>query len=176
MPARKISASHFSEDIRQFLECLSAHDVEFIVVGGEAVIYHGYPRVTGDVDIFYRLSVVNAQRLFDALVSFWGGRVPGVRSPSSLGHDGIIVQFGVPPHRIDLINRIDGVSFEDAWRGREQAVLVGGKASMPLAYIGLDALIKNKKAAGRPKDLDDLRYLRATRANAKRQSAKRFLC
>lgn len=169
MPAREISASHFADDIRQFLECLAAQGVEFMVVGGEAVIYHGYPRVTGDVDIFYRLSDTNTKRLFDALVSFWGGRVPGVRSPSSLGHDGIIVQFGVPPHRIDLINRIDGVSFEDAWRGREKSVLVDGKDRTSISFIGLDALIRNKKAAGRPKDIDDLRYLKATRARARKR-------
>ena len=169
MPTREISASHFAKDIRQCLECLVRQGVDFIVVGGEAVIYHGYPRVTGDVDVFYRLSEANTKRLFDALVSFWGGRVPGVRSPSSLGHDGIIVQFGVPPYRIDLINRIDGVSFENAWRGREQIVLVGGAHRIPISFIGLEALIRNKRAAGRPKDLDDLRYLKAARSSVKKR-------
>ena len=106
MSAREISATHFADDIRDLLTRLVAHGVDFMLVGGEAVIYHGYPRVTGDIDVFYRLTLENAARLFDALREFWGGKIPGVRSASSLGQDGIIIQFGVPPNRVDFINRI----------------------------------------------------------------------
>jgi hypothetical protein len=159
MPARTIGAAHFADDIRDLLTRLVNQDVDFMLVGGEAVIYHGYPRVTGNVDVFYRLTPANADRLFEALRGSWGGRVPGVKSASSLGHEGVIVQFGVSPHRVDFINRIDGVSFERAWKGSEKVWLTDGRQRLPVRFIGLDALILNKQACGRPKDLDDLRYL-----------------
>lgn len=159
MPPRAINPSHFADDIRELLSCLADHKVDFMLVGGEAVIFHGYPRVTGDVDIFYRLTARNVQRLFDALRAFWGGKVPGIREASSLGQEGIIIQFGVPPHRVDFINRIDGIGFAEAWRSCEQVVMVEPGRRTVFRIIGLKALIVNKRASGRPKDLDDLRYL-----------------
>jgi len=159
MQIRQVDAAHFAADVRDFLGCLVEQGVEFLIVGGEAVILHGYPRVTGDLDVFYRRSVENVTRLFAALKAFWGGRVPGVRSASSLAEDGVIVQFGVPPHRIDLVNRIDGVSFDEAWEGRVRVRLVGLSRRITLHYIGVEALIANKRAIGRHKDLEDLRYL-----------------
>lgn len=163
MSAREISASHFANDIAELLDRLVVHEVDFLLVGGEAVIYYGYPRVTGDVDVFYRLSPENTKRLFAALREFWGGKVPGIRAASSLGQEGIIIQFGVPPHRVDFINRIDGVSYEQALQGCEDVVVAAGTHRLPIRFIGLDALILNKRAAGRPKDLDDLRYLEKAR-------------
>ena len=78
---------------------------------------------------------------------------------SSVQPEGVIIQFGSPPNRIDLINSIAGVGFEEAWAGRVDAVLVTADGDVPLPFIGLEALVKNKRAAGRPKDLDDLSYL-----------------
>ena len=69
------------------------------------------------------------------------------------------MQFGLPPNRIDLINTIDGVSFDEAWDGRVDAVMVGAESETPIPYIGVEALARNKRAVGRPKDLDDLDYL-----------------
>ena len=111
MASRTIRAAGFSRDTLAFLRLLSQHRVRYVIVGGEAVIFHGYPRVTGDVDFFYENTAANADRLFDALLKFWDGRVPGVTSAGDLREPGIIIQFGRPPHRIDLLNRIDGVSF-----------------------------------------------------------------
>lgn len=78
---------------------------------------------------------------------------------SDLAPDGQIIQFGQPPNRIDLINDIEGVDFEESWPGRVEALLVSEDEETPIHFIGLRALVENKRAAGRPKDLDDLDYL-----------------
>jgi hypothetical protein len=101
--------------------------------------------------------------LFAALVEFWGGEVPGVSGARELLEPGMILQFGVPPNRIDLLNRIDGVSFEECWGGRRQLELPLCGRRFYVNYIGLQQLIKNKEAPGRDKDLDDLRFLRRAR-------------
>ena len=76
---------------------------------------------------------------------------------------GIILQFGVPPNRIDLVNHIDGVTFEESWTGKKIISMNISGRSIPVYYIGLDQLIANKEAIGRPKDLEDLKYLRKTK-------------
>jgi hypothetical protein len=154
-----LDAAAFSPDVREFLALLHRHQVQYLIVGGEAVIYHGYARLTGDVDFFYANTPDNARRLFAALAEFWAGDIPGVGRADELEVDGLILQFGRPPHRIDLINHIHGVGFEDAWPHRVTATLGAEAAAFPVYYIGLDQLITNKEAAGRPKDLDDLQYL-----------------
>lgn len=160
MPPIRIDGAHFSPDTRAFIESLEAHGVRYLIVGGEAVILYGHARLTGDADFFYSADAANAERLFRALRGFWAGEVPGVASPTDLTEAGMIVQFGRPPNRIDLINQIDGVTFEQAWPGRLEAELTGGKAPTRVTYIGVEALIQNKEASGRPKDLDDLAYLK----------------
>lgn len=159
MPSVRIDASHFSPDTRTFLEALAEKSVRYLIVGGEAVILHGHVRLTGDVDVFFARDEENAQRLFAALDEFWGGDVPGIDSYVALLPEGIVVQFGLPPNRIDLVNSIDGVAFEDAWPGRVHAVVETERGDVPVTFIGLEALVKNKRASGRPKDLDDLDYL-----------------
>jgi len=121
---------------------LHKHRVRYLIVGGEAVIYYGYARLTGDVD-------------------FWGGSIPEIADWGELMEEGVIIQFGRPPHRLDLVNRIDGVSFQAAWPARHIACLKSQGARIPVLYMGLPDLIRNKQAAGRPKDLQDLQYLRA---------------
>ncbi len=162
-----IEGGGFSQDILAFLRLLAVHRVRYLIVGGEAVIYHGYPRVTGDVDFFYDNTEKNAGRLYRALLEFWHGRIPGVGSPNELREKGMIFQFGRPPHRIDLMNRIDGVRFERAWPSRLRVRLKTKKGVIPAFYIALPLLLKNKRATGRPKDLDDARFL-AAQSSAKR--------
>ncbi len=152
--------SPFSSDITEFLFLLQTHEVRYLVIGGEAVIYYGYARLTGDVDIFHEASRQNAGRLYAALGEFWGSDVPGVASARELLEPGIIIQFGVPPHRIDLLNRIDGVSFEECWEPRTDVEVSAGVRHFPVHYIGREQLIRNKEAARRDKDLDDLRFLK----------------
>ena len=151
---------HFSPDVRALIEILVRHGVRFLLVGGEAVIYHGYPRLTGDVDFWYQQTPANASRLFAALLEFWGGAVPGLTAEIELLEPKVVVQFGRPPHRIDLVSAIDGVTFENAWPNRvEEPLDLEGGRQVLLAVIGLSDLVTNKRAAGRHKDLDDVEHL-----------------
>jgi len=152
-------ASHFSKDTQEFLLLLARHRVNYVIVGGEAVIYHGHARLTGDVDFYYEGSRENTLKLYEALNAFWSGDIPGVSSWEELTESGIILQFGVPPNRIDLLNFIDGVAFEEAWENRvEVTIEISGK-TVPVYFLGLNELIKNKEAMKRPKDIEDLKYL-----------------
>ena len=159
MSPELIDSSSFSPDIQEFLRLLHVHDVRYLIVGGEAVIFYGHARLTGDVDFFYDSHADNVSRLYAALDQFWAGSVPGLTGPEELAASGLIVQFGVPPNRIDLMNRIDGVTFDEAWPVRMVVSLKIGDRVVPVNYVGLDALIANKRAAARPKDMDDLPYL-----------------
>jgi hypothetical protein len=155
----RVDAAHFSPDTQDFIRLLDAHAVRYLVVGGEAAIFYGHARLTGDVDFFYARESGNLSRLFSALEEFWDGDVPGLKGPEDLEAEGTIVQFGQPPNRLDLINAIEGVGFDEAWAGRLEAIMVGSAGELALPYIGMRELLKNKRAVGRPKDLDDLRYL-----------------
>lgn len=154
-----MNPTYFSPDIQEFLVLLYSCKVEYVIVGGEAVIYHGYPRLTGDIDIFYRLNKTNVTRLFEALTEFWNGDVPGLTTPEELGEQGVIVQFGVPPHRIDLLNDLTGITFEEAWTNRVVETISIQGEKIQIYYIGKEELKRNKSATGRPKDQEDLKYL-----------------
>ena len=158
--------SYFSDDIRALLAILERYDVRYMLVGGEAVIYYGYPRFTGDIDIFYAQNAANSGRLYDALREFWGGVVPGVADAAELMETNVVVQFGRPPNRIDLLSRISGLEFSDAWPGRCTVLLEGDEPSQ-IVPIGLDDLLRNKRAAGRPKDLLDADFLERVRDKSK---------
>ena len=160
MSRDRIDAAHFSPDIQEFIRLLHIYDVKYLITGGEAVIYYGYARLTGDVDFFYDRREENVRNLFLALAEFWGGIIPGIKDAEELNEAGLILQFGRPPNRIDLINAISGVSFDEAWQTRVEITLTSDEGDAPLFYIGLEKLIENKQAAGRPKDLEDLAYLR----------------
>jgi hypothetical protein len=155
-----VTPVYFSPDIAEFLRILASRGVQYLVVGGEAVIHYGYARLTGDIDIYYMSSRENTERLFASLQEFWGGSAPGVADAGDLEQPGTIMQFGVPPNRIDLLNSIDGVSFDECWRNRTETGIPSAGGDIPVVFIGLAELIKNKEASGREKDLDDLRYLR----------------
>jgi hypothetical protein len=163
----------FSKDTREFIRLLAIHKVRYILVGGMAVIYHGYPRLTGDYDFFVDATRANAGRLFSALKEFWGGSIPFVDRVEDLLQKGVIIQFGTRPNRIDLINSITGVSFSEAWKNRVQEGMKIEGQMYPIDIIGLDELIKNKEALVRYRDLDDLRFLVAAAA---RQSSKKRTC
>lgn len=87
------------------------------------------------------------------------GTIPGIQSADELAEPGVIIQFGRPPNRIDLLNRIDGVVFQDAWSNRLELRILSPTMNIPLFMIGFDNLLRNKRASSRPKDLDDLRAL-----------------
>ena len=155
-----MTSSHFSQDVRDFLSLLFEHEVRYLIVGAEAVIYHGFARLTGDIDFFFEPSAKNCRALFSALQEFWEGPVPGIGTPKALSTPGMVIQFGYPPNRIDLINALSGINFAEAWEGRSSRDIVIKKRRVTIHFIGLSALIKNKEACGRPKDLEDLKYLR----------------
>jgi hypothetical protein len=135
------------------LSALCEAGVEFLVVGGYAVIAHGYPRATGDIDIWVRPTAENARRVMSALRSF--GAPLADLTEQDLVTPGLIFQIGVVPSRIDIITEIDGVTFGDAWATRMTAVVEG----RDVPVLGREALLRNKKASGRTKDLLDARWL-----------------
>lgn len=156
MPSPKqIDASAFSTDIRDFMRCLQRRGVRHLIVGGNAVIFHGFIRYTGDIDFFYEDTADNRLALWNALHDFWGGAVPEASSPDDLASPGAVLQFGRPPNRIDLLNRIEGVAFEDAWPRRVEACLRDEAGDLTLHYLGKEDLLANKQAVGRRRDLDD---------------------
>ncbi len=160
--SEKIAAEHFSPDTREFIRLLHAHQVRYVIVGGEAVIFHGHGRFTGEVDFFYSDDARNVSALFEALKIFWSGSIPGIGTPEALLESGVIFQFGRPPNRIDLMNRIDGVDFPEAWETRIEVVIPDPTGEIVALMLGREKLIQNKRASGRPKDQEDLAYLERT--------------
>lgn len=164
-----MKASHFSKDIQEFIELLTKHSVKYVIVGGEAVIYYGYARLTGDVDFLYEPSRENVSYLCRALDEFWGGNIPGIDTFDDLMETGTILQFGVPPNRLDLVNKIDGVTFGEVWKGKTiECIEIQGQ-KIQVNFIGLEQLIKNKEKVRRPKDVEDLKYLK--KAKSKQNNA-----
>jgi len=149
-------------DLREFIGLLNSHDVEYLVVGGHAVAFHGHPRFTGDIDFLVRTTPENVHRVLAVLDDFGFGGL-GITA-DDLREEGRIVQLGQPPNRIDILTSISGVSFDSAWQARVGTVLDDQHVSV----LGLNDLLQNKEAAGRPKDLADLAKLRAV---AKRKDA-----
>lgn len=142
-----------SPDWSEFLSLLIRNEVRFVVVGGHAVAAHGEPRLTEDLDVFVETSPENAARLRRSLVAFgFGDAAP---SEEDLAKPGNVWMLGRKPWRIDILTRIDGVTFDEVWRGRVEADFV----SKPLYVIGRPELVANKRAAGRAKDLADLAAL-----------------
>ena len=159
MGPKEVEASSFSNDVREFIRILGHHSVKFLVVGGEAVVFYGHIRFTGDVDFFYDSTEDNVLRLHAALSDFWEGVIPGLSDFRELAEAGRIIQFGLPPNRIDLLNRIDGVTFSEAWTNRLTVAMTLGSETITFSYIGLEDLVRNKTASGRAKDQEDLRFL-----------------
>ncbi|HVM60805.1 MAG TPA: DUF6036 family nucleotidyltransferase [Verrucomicrobiae bacterium] len=165
MAQKTIDPAIFSPDTREFVALLHKHDVRYLICGGEAVIYYGHVRTTGDVDFFYDLNDANARSLFAALDEFWAGNIPNVGDWQEFTQSGMVFQFGVPPNRIDLINDIDGVQFAEAWPNRLVLAMLTATAAVDVFLISLDDLIRNKEASGRPQDLQDLKFLRRARSS-----------
>jgi hypothetical protein len=137
-------------DLRELVGLLLSRGVEFVVVGGHAVAFHGFPRLTEDVDLLVRPTLENGQRIVDALSAFGFGSL-GLTADAFTARERVI-QLGRAPNRLDLLTGIPGVDFEQAWSARVDADFDGLK----LFVIGRDALIRNKRATGRPQDLADL--------------------
>lgn len=159
---------YFSPDITECLFLLAKYKVRYLIVGGEAVVYYGYARLTGDIDLFYERTERNVKALYNALNEFWDGVIPDMQSDDELKREGMVFQFGVPPNRIDLVNTVDGVDFTAAWKNRMVETLSLGRKRFLICYVGLDELIRNKKSVGRDKDRDDLRFLTKAKKSKRR--------
>lgn len=137
-------------DFKEFLKLLNSRRVEYLIVGGYAVGYHGYPRPTGDLDIWIANSLANAERVHRALEEF------GFDCPLAvLLQDNKVVRMGISPFRLEILTTIDGVKFSECYEERVQGLLDGVEVNL----ISLPRLLKNKKASGRSKDITDLENL-----------------
>lgn len=141
------------QDFKEFLELLNSKEIEYLVVGGHAVAYHGHMRNTLDMDVWVAMSPQNADLLVEALREF-GFDVPNL-SADLFVTEHKIVQMGVPPHRIDILTTISGVDFEDCYARR----VIAKFDEIEVNLLSLDDLKTNKRASGRLKDLDDLEKL-----------------
>ncbi len=140
-------------DFKDFLKLLNENGVEYLLVGGYAVGHHGYPRATGDMDIWIARSEDNAQGVAAALRGF-GFSSDDIAVGVFLQADRVI-RMGNPPLRIELLTSISGVEFTDCWLKREVILMDG----VPINVIDMDSLKVNKQASGRLKDLSDLEHL-----------------
>jgi len=140
-------------DFAALLRELSAAEARFMVVGGYAVSFHSRPRATGDIDVWVEPTAANAARVFRALRAF-GAPLQGLVE-ADLAQPEVVYQIGVPPRRIDLLTSLTGLSFDEAWAERTPGLLGG----LEVAFIGREALIRNKRALGRARDLADLESL-----------------
>lgn len=144
---------HTQNDFREFLKLLKANSVDFVILGGYAVAFHGHVRNTQDLDIFFRADDAGVSGVLQALRDF--GFPDGSIPAADLAKEGNIIRMGVPPVRIELLNSISGVTFDEVWAGRAEA----SYGDVPVAFIGRKELLRNKQASGRGKDLADLEEL-----------------
>ena len=142
-----------SKDFKEFIELLNAHNVRYLVVGGYAVAFHGYPRYTKNLDVWIERSAQNADNVMKALNEFGFGSL-GLKSEDFLESDQII-QLGYPPNRIDIVTTLKELSFEDCYKARVEVDIQGLKIN----FIDLENLKYNKRATGRPQDLADAENL-----------------
>jgi hypothetical protein len=143
-----------NQDFLDMLSALSAAGAEFLVVGAHALAAHGYVRATGDLDIWVRPTNENAERVWQAVVHSF--RAPHRHlTRDDFCTPNTVVQIGVEPNRVDILTSIAGVEFDECWPTRKQVEVDG----LLFYALGPEALLKNKRAAGRPKDLNDVAWL-----------------
>ena len=137
-------------DLKEFLSLLASNKVEYLLIGGYAVGYYGYPRPTGDMDVWVAMSSENAERLVRTFAVF-AASVPAEK----FLEDNSVVRMGVPPFRLEVLTTIDGDDFRECYQARNRVNIDG----VDVDLISLSDLRKNKAASGRLKDLSDLENL-----------------
>ena len=140
---------NLSRGLKEFIESLNSHRVEFVIVGAHALAFHGLPRYTKDIDFFVNTSAENREALIAAIKSF-GFSSTGL-SADDFSQPDQIIQLGLEPNRIDILTGISGVTWSEVWESSTPGFFDGLKVQV----IGTDAYIKNKLASGRPQDLAD---------------------
>jgi predicted nucleotidyltransferase len=144
-----------SPHYKELLQALNEYEVQYLIVGGYAVMKYTEPRYTKDLDVWVHNSVENSARLFHALAKFGAPLKPDGVTPETFTNEKIVYQIGVAPIRIDILTNIDGVRFTGAWPKRVKSAFFG----VPVNLISLDDLIANKRAAGRSSDLEHLEHI-----------------
>lgn len=140
-------------DFLDFIDLLNKYEVEYMIVGAHALAFFGRPRNTGDLDIWVNSSKENVDKLLMVLNDFGFGSL-GLKS-EDFTKENQVVQLGYPPLRIDILNSLSGLNFDQAYLNKLEAKIDRKKVWI----IGLDEFVKNKRASGRKKDLGDLELL-----------------
>ena len=141
------------KDFKELLGLFNNHKVEYLIVGGYALAFHGAPRFTGDIDLLVKADSTNAKRILKALDEF--GFASLEFSESDFIVSGNVIQLGVPPVRIDIMTSLSGVSWQTADIGK----IEGSYGDTPVYFLGKQDFIANKRALGRKKDLADIEAL-----------------
>ena len=142
-----------SKDFKEFIELLNRHKVHYLIVGGYALSYHSRPKFTQDIDFWIGTDNENANRILTVLADFGFAELDiAIEDLTSANR---IIQLGKEPLRIDLLTSIDGLHFIEAYKKRVRVDYLG----VPAFILSLEDLIKNKKASGRKKDLQDLEWI-----------------
>jgi predicted nucleotidyltransferase len=144
-----------SPHYRELLHALNELEIEYLIVGGYAVMKYTEPRFTKDLDLWVRNSPENSARLYHALAQFGAPLAHDGITSETFTKDDVVYQIGVAPVRIDISTHIDGVAFETAWPNRVQGTIFG----LPVAFISLADLIVNKQATGRDSDIEHLKHM-----------------
>ncbi len=140
-------------DLREFIELLNSHGIEYVIVGAHSLAFHARPRYTGDLDILIRPSPENATKLVSVLRDFGFGKEDFAESDFTLPEQ--MIQLGRAPNRIDLLTSISGVTIADAFDTKISTELEG----LPVFVLSKELLIRNKRAVGRPQPVADLESL-----------------
>jgi hypothetical protein len=139
--------------VRDLFAALNTLGAQYLVVGGYALAQHGHPRLTRDLEVWVRADPENARKVWKALDAFGAGL--GYHAVEDLETPDIVFQISLPPDRVVVLTGIDGVAFEDAWAHQVQ----GRYGDQPVRVIGVQDLIRNKLATGRPQDSLDAKTL-----------------
>jgi hypothetical protein len=151
----KMTLEGLNEDFHDVVVWFADSGVEFVIVGAFALAFHGAPRASGDIDLYVRPSMENAERVFEALQRFGAPLAAHGVVAADFARPGTIYQIGLPPRRIDVLTEISGLGFDEVWASRVPAQVDG----RTIHIIGRDDFIRNKIVAGRPKDLADVARL-----------------
>ncbi|MDI6767535.1 MAG: hypothetical protein QME52_12000 [Bacteroidota bacterium] len=143
-----------SKDFKEFIELLNERKVNYLVVGGYAVAFHGHPRYTKELDVWIKPDKINAERMMEVLKDFGFGSLD-IKVGDFLNRD-VVIQLGNPPNRIDLITDLTGVKFDACYKSKKVIEIKGTRVN----FIDLENLKKNKRAIGRYQDLADVENLK----------------
>jgi hypothetical protein len=143
----------FPQDFKEFLKLLNSKGIEYLIIGGYAVGFHGYPRATGDMDVWIAANEKSAMKMVGALKQF-GFDLPDLDKEIFLTEKKVI-RMGIPPMRLEILTSIDGVHFESCFKNR----VVADFGDFKVNFISKDDLLLNKRSSGRPQDLVDFNKL-----------------